>query len=262
MSELLVLDFDGVVCDSIKECFVSSWIAYHGLERGSGDTAVPSEMPIGFSRLRPFIRTGADFLFIQEILATGAEVIDQRAFDELTRAAGEPKRARYHELYYRARTALLERDRASWLAMNRIYPHIAEGFALMGPATLPFILSTKKPRFIAEILAAARIEMPAERILWSDAEPKLVTVERLRRDGGCERACFVEDQLDHIRENTNPRIDVFLATWGYVREEWLVQPSSVPLLTPSGFLALVARSFTGAAGSPSTRRAASRRPEP
>jgi phosphoglycolate phosphatase-like HAD superfamily hydrolase len=262
MNELLVLDFDGVICDSIRECFASSWIAYHGLERGSGDALPPRRIPAGFSKLRPFIRTGADFLFIQEILDTGAEVSDQPGFDELTRHGGERKRARYHELYYRARTALLERDRASWLGMHRIYPHVATGFARMGPAAPLFILSTKKPRFIMEILSAAGIQVPEERILLSETEPKLVAVERLRRNGGHERASFVEDQLDHIRENANPGIDVFLATWGYVREEWLVQPSAVPLLTPSGFLALVERHFTAAVGSPSTRRAASRTPEP
>ena len=56
---------------------------------------------------------------------------------------------------------------------------------------------------------------------------------------------LVEDQIDAIRGDTNPRIRVFLATWGYVKEEWLAEPGPVTLLTPEGFLDLVKRELTG-----------------
>jgi phosphoglycolate phosphatase-like HAD superfamily hydrolase len=236
---LLVLDFDGVICDSIDECFASSWTAYHVLHRGDPRRQVPAGAREGFARLRPFIRTGEDFPLIQDLLANGARVRDQADFDAAARRAGVEKMQLYRALYYTARTSLLEEHRAEWLAMNRIYPHMARALSLLIPSAPFFILSTKKPPFIIEVLDHARISVPAERILFTENEPKLVTVERLRSEGGFAEAYFVEDQIDSIRFNTNPLINVRLAAWGYVREEWLAEPRAVTILTPEEFLSFV-----------------------
>ena len=104
-----------------------------------------------------------------------------------------------------------------------------------------FVLSTKKPQFIGEILASHDLPVPRERILYSDREPKLTTTERLRSEGGYRAAILVEDQIDHIRNNSNPRVEVRLATWGYVKPEWLAPPVAVPLVTADEFVALVKR---------------------
>jgi phosphoglycolate phosphatase-like HAD superfamily hydrolase len=242
-STLLVLDFDGVICDSIDECFASSWTAYHELYRKSRPPRLPSQARSDFAGLRPFIRTGEDFLLIQEMLASGTSVHDQNGFDEAAREAGAEKMSLFRELYYEARTALLHEDRDSWIAMNRIYPHMIAAFSLLLPAAPFYILSTKKPSFIAETLAAHHIKVPAPRILFTDREPKLETVERLLCEEGFPAAFFVEDQIDAIRGNSNPRIQVRLATWGYVRQEWLVPPLAVPLITPEGFLSFVQKEY-------------------
>jgi phosphoglycolate phosphatase-like HAD superfamily hydrolase len=239
---LLVLDFDGVICDSIDECFAASWGAYHTLFRRDTDAASP-EARRNFARLRPFIRSGEDFLLIQEALAAGSTVRDQAEFDELSRRAGAEKRAIFRDLFYQERTALLARDRDSWLALNRVYPHMKKAFGLLGHGAPVRVLSTKKPQFIAEILAANHIEVPREAILFSDGEPKLAAAERLRAEGGFPGAILVEDQIDHLRGNANPRIRALLAAWGYVQEEWLRAPLAAPIITAEGFLALVAKEF-------------------
>jgi phosphoglycolate phosphatase-like HAD superfamily hydrolase len=243
---LLVLDFDGVICDSIEECWASSWTAYHELYRKSGPAPVPRQIAEEFARLRPFIRSGDDFLLIQEMLLNSVTVHDQRGFDAAARDAGAEKMHVFHDLYYKARTALLERDRAAWLAMNRIYPHMVEAFSLLLPSAPFFILSTKKPAFITEVLDAHQIHVAPERILFCDHEPKLPMVEKLRKSGGFTEAWFIEDQIDAIRTNANPRIHVALAAWGYVRQEWLAAPRAVTVLSPEDFLALVGKLYGGA----------------
>jgi phosphoglycolate phosphatase-like HAD superfamily hydrolase len=240
---LLVLDFDGVVCDSIDECFAASWAAYHALFRHDTAAATPGARR-AFARLRPFIRSGEDFLIIQEALADSSSVKDQAEFDELARRAGEKKRAVFRELFYRERSEMLARDRDSWLALNRVYPHMKRALGRLAPGAPVFILSTKRPQFIAEILSANHIELPRERILFSDAEPKLAAAERLRAEGGFQGAILVEDQIDHLRGNENPRVRGLLAAWGYVQEEWLRPPLAAPLITAEGFLALVEKEFS------------------
>lgn len=247
---LLVLDFDGVICDSIDECFLSSWTAYHRLHLGSAGSCPDPGAREGFARLRPFVRAGEDFVLIQEILARGLGPADQAAFDRLAQDGGNA--ARYRGLFYQAREDHLRRDRQGWLALNRVYPHVKAAFVRL-PAGAPcFVLSTKKPPFIAEIMAANGIAIPGERIVWSDGEPKLVTVGRLLDAAGRREAVFVEDQVDAIAGNTDSRIRVYLATWGYVKPEWLQRDDAgrsrawgVPLLTPPAFGELVERELVG-----------------
>jgi phosphoglycolate phosphatase-like HAD superfamily hydrolase len=236
---LLVLDFDGVICDSVDECFASSWTAYHVLCAGA-PAAPPSEAARrGFAALRPYVRSGEDFVSIQEIISRGGTVTGQASFDETARRGGDALRARYRELFYQARADFLRKDRAGWLALNRVYPHVARAFSRLLSSAPLYILSTKKPAFISEILSAQSITVDPRRIIWSDAEPKLITVDRLRSASGAHKALFIEDQVDAIVGNTDPQISVFLATWGYVQKEWLAPDGPVPLLTPEGFLVLL-----------------------
>ena len=235
MTDFLVLDFDGVICDSIDECFLMSWIAYHELFLDTRPDSVPVAARRDFGRLRPFIRTAEDFVIIQEMLATGVAVGNQAEFDEALHRAGGEKRELFRRLAYEARTGLMKEDRGAWLAMNRVYPHVKTAMVRMGSFARVAVLSTKKPQFIVEILRWHGIELPGERILESVHEPKLAATERLRAHSGCARAYLVEDQIDHIRDNPYPEVEVRLATWGYVRPEWLTPPLAATLLTPEGF---------------------------
>jgi hypothetical protein len=238
---LLVLDFDGVICDSVAECFLASWNAYYGLYRREQPARGPLSVHRDFTRMRPLIRTGEDFVLIQELLANGRTVEDQARFDEASRQAGDEKRALFKVMFYQARTTLLEADRPSWLALNRVYPHVEKALRMMALFEDFVVLSTKKPQFIAEVLVSRDIHVPPGRIHYSEREPKLKTTERLRDEGGYRTAILVEDQIDAIRDNDNPRVEVRLATWGYVKAEWLSPPTAVPVITPDGFVELVER---------------------
>lgn len=248
---VLILDFDGVICDSVEESFVSSWIAYFDLYLERKPVYMPVSLRKDFARMRPLVRGGADFMLIQEILEKGGFVSRQEEFDAIARAAGEKKLALFHELFYKARAELLAKDRGAWLAMNRIYPHVASAFALLPAAAPVYILSTKKPDFIAEILSANHISMPLERILYSGSERKMDIVTSIRAESAKSEAVFIDDQIDHLAqpETAGPgasptRIRVYLATWGYVQEDWLREPLRVPTITPQGFLSLIRREYS------------------
>ncbi len=247
-----MLDFDGVICDSAEECFASSWTAYHALHRGAEGGDPPASARAAFRAMRPFVRSGEDFVLIQDLIARGMTVQSQPEFDRAWERPGIPSRDRFKELFYRARTDLLEKDRGAWLALNTVYPHVLSALSRI-PASFPlYVLSTKKPPFVIETLAANGISVPGSHVLYSHGEPKLAAVERLREALGFEEAVFVEDQLDAIRGNTNPRIRACLASWGYVREEWLREATGISVLRPDDFVSLVA-ALTDEGSRPSSR---------
>ena len=243
MNGLLVLDFDGVICDSIDECFVSSWEACQRLGGAVGPVPEPpAGLPEAFARLRPYVRTGEDFLVMLHAAEHGDRVGDQTGFDALARREEPGTLARFKALFYAARERLLAEERTRWLSLNRVYPHARE--ALLGAldSGLPLrILSTKKAPYILEILGANGIVIPAADVHYCASGPKVPRVRALLARSGCQRAAFVDDQIDYLLGHDDARIDVYLASWGYVRPEWLAPPVRVPLIDADGLIALVGR---------------------
>ena len=244
----LILDFDGVICDSIDECLLSSWIAYHSLFLHAQPLSVPSSLRSDFAALRPFVRGGEDYLLIHHALASRLAITDQPSFDALAKDAGEERLGLFRELFYQARRSIMDTQKDFWLSLNKIYPHMRELFGSAAhDSDFPWgrlrILSTKRPEFIAEIIESSGFPMPRDRIIFSGNRAKLSLVERLIEDDGLESAVFIDDQIDHLIGNTNPRIEVYLASWGYVKQEWL--SGQVPVLSPRGF-AKMAREWRSA----------------
>ena len=245
---LLFLDFDGVVCDSERECFVSSWLTWRELAAaGVGPAPPPGPLPAApsppqvtlrarrrFRELRPLIRYGEDYVVIQYLLAREEAQPEYRGpatqeeFDACRSALGATRIAAWKRAMAATRARFLQRDRDGWLALNRIYPHM---HALLTGHDLANvrILSTKAAELVCEILRAHAIPLPAAAVFHAASNPAgadtrkldLIAAQLDALPGG--RALFVEDQLDHLLDNGDARIAAYLADWGYVLPQWLAQ---------------------------------------
>jgi hypothetical protein len=79
---IFCIDFDGVICDSLAECYLSSAYAL-GLSIDLRNLMVD---PIyrSFQKCRPFVRSGEDYIMIQHWLHQGRKLpADQKEFDSL-----------------------------------------------------------------------------------------------------------------------------------------------------------------------------------
>ncbi len=240
MSTLLVLDFDGVICDSVEECFVSSWEARNRLRGGTGPVPEPPAGALAaFAHLRPFVRNGEDFLVMLEAADRGIAIADQAAFDALAAGIGAPLLRDFNARFYEARERLLAEERGRWLRLNRVYPHAREALLAAIAAGIPLrILSTKRHPYILEILSANGVALPPGDV-HTTTGPKVPVVRDLLAASGCGNAVFIDDQIDYLLGLDDHRIEGRLASWGYVRPEWLVPPLRVRLIDPDGFLGLV-----------------------
>jgi FMN phosphatase YigB (HAD superfamily) len=212
---VIFLDFDGVMCDSINECFVSSWIAY-----GSGRPTI--SVPIHdyqlFRSYRPFIRRGGDYVLLQRCIDLGISLNSQEDFDAQESFAGDAQMDKYHGEFYAAREELLRTDRTYWLGLNRVYPAVHD--ALKKAAGSAWILTTKKVDFALEIAQSQGLAWDRDRIICSGKQKKLDIIANMIGSGQ-SRAVFVDDQIDHFEGRAGQRIDCYLAAWGYVSPEWL-----------------------------------------
>ncbi len=220
MRTLWFLDFDGVLCDSLPECYAVSRAAYWTLHLGLPEPPRSRAEEAEFARMRPHIRRGADYLLLHLALREGLALDSQADFDALA-ARHADLDARFHELFYRVRGDLLKNDPDRWFALNPLYPGVAEALARRSSNQDIIILSTKEASFILEILARHGIDWDAERVVCSGKESKLGFIDRSMAARGADGAVFVDDQVDHFKGRADRPVRLLLADWGYVREEWL-----------------------------------------
>ncbi len=215
---LLFLDFDGVICDSALECFTSSAAAY-GRIRGEAPPDSEREEKLKFDTLRPFVRNSEDYLFIQEIIHLGTAIGNQADFDAYIDRSTEAKRKDYRRLFYEARSKSLAEKPDEWLDSNPLFPHMKEPLRAHASDEGLYILSTKKGEFITAILSHHGITMDSARIISSgENERKLDLISKILDEGIGGNALFVDDQVDHLKGNTDPRITVCLPLWGYIEK--------------------------------------------
>ena len=207
---ILCLDFDGVICDSVLECLVSSWIACF---EGDPPDRVSRLLKTRFLALRPFIRSGEDYVLIQQLLEKDRSIANQEEFDGMLKKAGSSRMAEYKKRFYAARESLFDSDRGYWFGLNRLYPHVEDLLKRFAEHTNLYVVSTKRPDFIAEILSFHGIRFDTARIHYSASVPKLEIGEQLADEHRADRAFFVDDQIDHLVGGSHPAVEPCLASW-------------------------------------------------
>ncbi len=245
MNSAVFLDFDGVICDSALECLASSWLAYHRLRRERAPGAVPVDLLERFLRLRPFARAAPDYVLIQELLGAGRGPSSQAEF-ERERSTRQGRVERYSRLMQEVRGGLLRTDPGYWLALHRLYPHVLRELPRWVASRSFYLLSTKRPELILRTLRHFGLRMDGRRTLPCRRSGKLEIIAATMRRKGVSRALFVDDQIDNLRaEPAGPSLGELqvakaLASWGYLRREWLAElPPGVELLRPEELAARV-----------------------
>lgn len=224
---LLAIDFDGVLCDSVRECFVGSWLAFYEKILGSTPPAVGLDDYRRFRRFRPFIRSGEDYVLLQRVIHDGIELGDQADFDRQLVAEGPERMEEFGNAFYGVREQLLQSQRLFWLALNPLFPGLVRPIQALREDSRCIILSTKRPPFIREILLHHGIDWPLARILHPGKGRKWDTIqEQLEKRGEPSgTVVFVEDQPDHFADCPQERARCLLAVWGYVKPEWVRDPA-------------------------------------
>lgn len=223
---ILVLDFDGVLCDGRAEYFASSCrvcAQVWGLAPAQLEPLRPA-----FDRLRPLIETGWEMPLLLWGLQEGIREEDLRQDwpgwrQQLLQQSGIPALSLIQALD-RVRDRWIAEDLQGWLGLHRFYPGVAAWLRQVQAAGEPrlAILSTKEGRFIQQLLGRAGIQLPRHRILGKEVRaPKATTLQRLLAAAQlpAEELWFVEDRLQTLRQVQRvPELEqvlLFLADWGY-----------------------------------------------
>jgi phosphoglycolate phosphatase-like HAD superfamily hydrolase len=226
--KILALDFDGVVCDTVREAGRSAWEVIRPL-RGAGGGAIPPEAMEAFVRLRPAVESGWEFpVVLWSILDGVPEASLLAEFQGKWRQVALERigltREELGARFDTARDRAIANDLDGWLADQGLYPSMAAWLnETLRRETRVYIVTTKGARFAHKLLEVNGVSFPLDRVWGREQQrpkPELLRVLRQRESADFRDIWFVEDRLKTLqavaREPDLQDVGLFLAAWGYV----------------------------------------------
>jgi phosphoglycolate phosphatase-like HAD superfamily hydrolase len=241
---LLALDFDGVICDTVREGCRSAWQVCREIVPLHGD-APPPDLTARFVRMRPVLEHGWEFpVLVLAILDGIPEARLWEAFQTDCRQRMLDK----HRLtpkglaarFDAARDRTIQRSLDEWLDDQGLYPGMAERLrAILRTDVTLYVVTTKEGRFAHKLLEVGGVTMPAEQVWGKEqARPKPELLRVLSRNHGVppRDIWFVEDRLKTLQsvlpEPDLAEVGLFLATWGYVMPGDPAEAAREPRIRP------------------------------
>lgn len=248
---LLVLDFDGVVCDGMAEFVETSWRTLAELGGLAPPEARRVELTTRFAALRPIVESGWEMAVLLGLLAERPASEDANLQESAGFNAARDAYVRTHGLEPRRIVALFDdvrvrwiaADESSWLRKHRFYPGVAQWLRRQhADGRLVYVLSTKGKPFLDALMASQGVELPSERVIGK-AEPRrdkwdvLMELGKLHGVEG-DGLWFVEDRLPTLLELRHhaaglAEARLYLADWGFIfpdRDPAAARAVGIPVL--------------------------------
>lgn len=238
---IYALDFDGVICDSAVETAITGWKAARFIWDDMPPT-VPAECIDHFREIRPIIETGYEAILAMRLLYLGHNGADiyqhYGAFTQDLLREVEGGVDRLKMLFGTTRDQWIAEDLPDWVAMNPLFPGVAEKLRRIQAHHLCYIITTKQERFVKQILKAQDLAIPDGRIFGLDRNfSKPEVLRQLLRAHPGQVIVFVEDRLPTLENVLNcpdlAGIHLVFARWGYNTEADKAKAGRLPIVLQS-----------------------------
>ena len=244
-NRVIFSDFDGVICDSIKECMLSSFNAYSNKHSKSKKIYSIDEINNAtkeiFFKLRPYAKSGEEFLLIFWIIDNKIIINSAEDFFQLKEKKKELL-VGYKKSLNDQRKHFLHNHKKLWLELN---PIININEIMNGDLMLDkfYILTTKKKEYVQEILGYNGINILDDNIISTNADDKinkLIYVLNKNRIN-TRNAYFIDDHLQYLLEAKILGVNVYLADWGYISKSQEVdaKKNNISKIDLSSYLSLI-----------------------
>ncbi len=233
---VLALDFDGVICASGKEVFLTGLETYALLEPSARiaagivritdlvrrSPAALADDPL-FQAFQPMVPLGnraEDFGVGLAALDRGLELEDQGAYDVFYRGFDPDWLRRYHQAFYETRHRLRKQDLDLWLSLHEPYEWFCDLLRHRRHDATLAIATAKDARSVGLLLERFGIADLFAQNLVLDKETGVHKTEHLRLlaerlDAPLGAITFVDDKVNHLEKVAPLGVRPVLAGWGY-----------------------------------------------
>jgi phosphoglycolate phosphatase-like HAD superfamily hydrolase len=232
----LALDFDGVVCDSLREVFATALATYESLEpdspavkrirarHGQGRwhelDLMSDPVMVSFESMMPLGNRAEDFGVSLKAVDSFLELTDQGAYDTFYRTVAADWLSTFHRAFYEQRDRARAFDTHGWLELHASYPRFLE-ILRRRASDARIALATAKDRrsavLLLEHLGIGDLFAP-ELVLDKEtgvSKTAHLTALRDRLDVPFEEITFVDDKVNHLETVAPLGVRPILAGWGF-----------------------------------------------
>ncbi len=232
MSFLLALDFDGVLWDSVGECYQVAIGAYQ--------QELPEGLEPAFRRGRWLIRCGPDFYVLLRLLEQDPER-DLTTFnkDQFARL-GEQWKAEAEEFgqrFYDLRRDLRDNDFEIWSGFQRPYSGFLEQLPRLKKLFPTIaICTTKDEDSVRQLLATQELELPVYGRDFSVDKERQIRAVAERFNVAPVKIFFIDDLMDNLHQVKPTGAQLMLADWGYntPQEQEAADEEGIPVVSLTG----------------------------
>jgi len=231
-NKILALDFDGVICNGLREYFETAKNAYNQIWQQNLGENLASNLEIepeiwrqDFYALRPVVESGWEMPLVLRALKLGFTVEnileDWIAIAQKILTSENLHAPEIAQIVDSLRDLWIAQNLTDWLSYHEFYPGvIAKIQQVQALGVELLIISTKEGRFIQELLTQVGVDLPRASILGKETKrSKPEILQQLLTRNPQVTIWFVEDRLKTLEKVASlpalEEVKLFLADWGY-----------------------------------------------
>jgi phosphoglycolate phosphatase-like HAD superfamily hydrolase len=213
--EALFLDVDGVIINSIDECYLISSEVYFKEFKSKSPDPKTKEL---FYQYRGLVRPVYQYMVLFQAIESvqqGNESNIEKKFIELNQSSQVDNNNRFENLFFDLRKKY-QADLASWIRMNPLTPFGQTLKEKHLPNT--FFITTKDAVSVKHISRHYNIKVgdvfDKEVYSLTGSKGRIIT-NFLNEQNDYDSAIFIDDAIEHLDTVDDSRIKCYFAGWGY-----------------------------------------------
>lgn len=221
-----VFDFDGVICDSTPECYVTSnnaWNTMHKIKKTTSFKNLNDNLIYNkFLKFRPYVKGGGEYYIFYYMEKNKIK----KTYDNYKRYKNKFSNEinNYSKFFYKERAKLKKNNLNTWLKLNYVFPDVLKILKYLHSNNQLLISTMKDKQSIIQILKNKKIKMSKKLILDQfDVKNKLESLKLFMNRFNIEKKdiYFFDDNVNHILQPKRQGFSVYLTTWGYSTKEFM-----------------------------------------
>mgnify|MGYP001166273444 CR=1 FL=1 len=207
MKILYALDLDGVIIDSIEECYINSSLTFHGKK-----TVNKAEKDL-FYKYRGEVGPAFEYYFLMFAINSGLDI--KKNMRKMISKGLIEEAKEFEFKFFENRNKIIANDFKSWIKLN---PLTDFGLFLKKKKPKNVIIVTTKNNFAAKrIISFYNIEV--QKVYGNEElEPygsKGALLNHLMLNSTLDEIVFIDDSIKHLETVKNRGISCYFADWGY-----------------------------------------------
>lgn len=207
-----LLDFDGVICDTLNECLDTSYEAYRQLNNNLPNFP-KKKWRKSFIKNRKLVRPPKNFYVLWHLIIN--KKLNTQSIKSFEKLSSQIKNKNFCKIFFKIRKNKIKNYPSLFVKNNPLYPGVLATWRNLEKKASIFIVSTKDKYSIKKIIKLHQLK--ARKVFGGLTGSKKGAINKIIRTYKILKkyTFFVDDNAAHLQDVQKTGINLILAKWGY-----------------------------------------------